>query len=247
MNTYYILMLVCGAAAGGFLSGLAGFGTALFALGFWLQVLTPTEAVSMSCVMAVVSGIPGVWMLRYNILEQPVRLARFVIPAFFGIPIGLVVLTIVDSGILKLVIAGFLLLYGSFFMFRKNLPKISRHTPVIDAVIGFIGGVLGSSTGLSGAPPTMWCAMRPWTKEETRAVTQPYNVLVLLVAASMLAYQGVYDTDNLIRIAIAFPVTLLFAYIGMFVFKQLKDDQFRRLLITLMFLAGLVSLARVLL
>jgi len=247
MTSHFLLLLVCGAAAGGFLSGLAGFGTALFALGFWLQVMTPTEAVSLAVVMAVVSGIPGVWMLRKTIVAHPARLARFVAPALVGIPIGVASLSLIAPEVLKLVVAVFLILYGSFFIVRKNLPKISRPTPIVDTAFGFVGGVLGGSTGLSGALPTMWCAMRPWPKEQTRAVTQPYNVSILIVAATLFAIKGVYDADALARIAIACPVTVLFAFVGMFIFRRLKDEQFRRLLIALMFLAGLIIAARELL
>ncbi len=247
MSAYYLLMLVCGAAAGGFLSGLAGFGTALFALGFWLQVMTPPEAVSLAVVMAVVSGIPGVWMLRETISTHRIRLARFVIPGLIGAPIGVVLLAHIDAGLLKLVIAGFLILYGGFFTVRKNLPKMTARTPIIDASIGFVGGILGGSTGLSGALPTMWCAMRPWPKEETRAVTQPYNVLALLFAAILMAFYGVFDKAGLLRILIAIPVTVLSAYVGMYIFRRLQDDHFRRLLIGLMFLAGIIISARELL
>lgn len=247
MTPHFLLLLICGAAAGGFLNGLAGFGTALFALGFWLQILTPTDAVSLAVVMSVVSGVPGVWMIRQTIITYPVRLARFFVPAIIGIPIGVASLSFIEPRVLKLVIAGFLMLYGGFFIIRKNLPKLSKPTPVIDSIIGFIGGVLGGSTGLSGAIPTMWCAMRPWPKEQTRAVIQPFNVLVLIIAVVLLAVKGVYDTEALIRIAIAFPITVLFASIGMFIFRRLKDEHFRRLLIALMFLAGVILSARELL
>ena len=39
-----IICLIAGGFAGGFVNGLAGFGTALFALGWFLQVLPPREA-----------------------------------------------------------------------------------------------------------------------------------------------------------------------------------------------------------
>ena len=58
MNFY--LWLAAGSAAGGFVNGMAGFGTALFALGFWLQILPPTQAVSLVVIMSVVSGLQGV-------------------------------------------------------------------------------------------------------------------------------------------------------------------------------------------
>jgi hypothetical protein len=43
----YALLLI-GALAGGFVSGLTGFGTALMALGIWLYVLPPSMAVTSS-------------------------------------------------------------------------------------------------------------------------------------------------------------------------------------------------------
>ena len=45
-STYAILLF--GALAGGFVSGLAGFGTALMALGIWLYILPPAIAVPLS-------------------------------------------------------------------------------------------------------------------------------------------------------------------------------------------------------
>jgi len=45
-------------------------------------------------------------------------------------------------------------------------------------------------------------------------------------------------------IAIALPVTLVFAQIGIAIFKRLTDDQFRRLVIALMFVSGVVLMMR---
>ena len=42
MSLFAFALLLLGALAGGFVSGLAGFGTALMALGIWLYVLPPS-------------------------------------------------------------------------------------------------------------------------------------------------------------------------------------------------------------
>lgn len=242
VETYVYLIL--GSAAGGFLSGLAGFGMALLALGFWLQVIPPVTAVSMVLAVSVVSGLQGVWLVRAEIMHQPRRLARFFLPAIPGIPLGVAVLTYIPVGGLKLTIAGFMLLYGGFFSFRRALPKFDRPTPVVDGIIGFLGGVLGGAASLSGALPTMWCATRPWKKAETRAVLQPYNVAVLTIAMIIFAFRGAYTGEVLKLIGVTLPVSMIFAQIGIVVFKRLKDDQFRRLIIVLMFLSGIIMMLR---
>ncbi len=246
MPTEFYVYVLLGAAAGGLINGLAGFGTALFALGFWLNVMPAFQAVSMVAVMSVASGLQGVWLVRRSIANQPRRLARFLLPALPGIPIGVAALSYMPAETLKIIIAGFMLLYGGFFTFRTTLPKLERPTPVIDCIVGFSGGVLGGAASLSGALPTMWCAMRPWPKDETRAVLQPFNVAVLAFALIMFAIKGAYVWDTLILIALALPVTMISAQIGIGLFKRLDDDQFRRLIIGMMFLSGIILMLRAL-
>jgi uncharacterized membrane protein YfcA len=198
--------------------------------------------VAVVVVMSVISGLQGLWIVRGDIRRNPARLARFLLPAVIGVPLGVAVLSVVSTFALKLTIAALLILYGGFFTLRRSLPQLERPTPVVDAVIGFVGGVLGGAASLSGAIPTMWCAMRPWTKGETRAVLQPYNVVILALAMLLFAWQGLYTRETLLLIAIALPATLFGAQIGIALFRRLEDSQFRRLLVVLMFASG-VSLA----
>ncbi len=55
MSPLTIAVLVFGAVAGGFVSGLAGFGTALIALGIWLNVLPPAVAGTLVIICSVVA------------------------------------------------------------------------------------------------------------------------------------------------------------------------------------------------
>lgn len=247
MTFEFLTILAAGAAAGGFINGLAGFGTALLALGFWLQIMPPVPAVSICVVMSVISGLQGTWVVRQAILEQPRRLARFLIPGVFGVPLGIAALSILDPQAVKLVIGGMMVLYGGFFTARRALPKFDRPTPIIDSLVGFLGGILGGAASLSGALPTMWCSMRTWTKAETRAVLQPFNITVLSLTAAVFLLQGNYTWEVLKLLAIALPISLVFAQIGITVYKRLATDQFRRLLILLMLVSGVVLLSKELL
>ncbi len=241
----FILILIAGALAGGFVNGLAGFGTSLFALGWWLQIMPPLQAVTLVLTLSVASGLQGAWVVRKAI--EPKRLAVFLIPALFGIPIGLQILAIIDVDVLKLVVAGFLLAYAVFFIARRNLPSLTQEYPFVDGSLGFVGGILGAIAGLSGALPTMWMAMRDWPRQKTRAVLQPYNIVVLGISATMLAVDGAFDRATLITMAIAFPATMLAAQAGLWVFSRLSDVQFRWLLVMLMLTSGVVLMLRTLL
>lgn len=245
LDTVFVLILLGGAISGGFVNGLAGFGTSLFALGWWLQIMPPLQAVALVLTLSVASGLQGAWVVRKSI--QPRRLAVFLVPALFGIPIGLQILRLIDVDVLKLVVAGFLLVYSVFFIARRNLPSMTREFPVIDGIIGFAGGILGAIAGLSGALPTMWLALRDWPRQQTRAVLQPYNIVVLGIAAVLLAISGAFDRETLITLAIAFPATMLAAQAGLWVFNRLSDAQFRWLLVALMAVSGITLLIRTIL
>jgi uncharacterized membrane protein YfcA len=61
-STYTILL--AGALAGGFVSGLSGFGTALMALGIWLYIVPPSIAVPLVLICSVssqISTLPSMW------------------------------------------------------------------------------------------------------------------------------------------------------------------------------------------
>jgi len=202
MSAELIVFLLIGAAAGGFINGLAGFGTSLFALGWWLQVIPPLQAVALALIMSVCSGIQGVYIVRHAIH----------------------------------------LLYGGFFILKRDLPTLARPMPAVDMVTGFLGGILGAIAGLSGALPTMWLSMRDWSKAESRAVLQPYNVAVLSLSAIMLAFSGAYTRNTLLLIGIALPATMIAAQMGIRTYDCLSDTQFRRLLIAMLMLSGIILL-----
>lgn len=242
MTLEAVIYLAIGAAFAGFVNGLAGFGTSLFALGWWLQVLDPVDAVAVSLAISVLTGIQGVWIVRHAI--QARDLARYLIPALLGIPIGLALLDRIQAEPLKLLIAVFLLAYGAFFAWQQRLPTVTRAMPALDSLIGFLGGLLGALAGLSGALPTVWLSLRPWPKAKTRAILQPFNTVVLAIAAVLLALKGVYDAHVGLALLVATPVALASAQLGIFAFRRIDDAGFRRLLVLMMLASGLVLLGR---
>ena len=238
MSAEIIIFLVLGAAAGGFVNGLAGTGTALFALGFYLVVLDPVRAVAIVALLSVLVGLQGVWIVRASILERPQRTLRFVLPGLLGVPLGLSLLQVIDASFLRIGIAILLVTYGLYFGFRSSLPSFSKRTPILDGGVGFLGGILGGAAAVSGALPQLWVSLRPWTKSETRAVLQPFNTTILSTTVVLLFFSGAYDQLAVTAFLITLPVGLIFAQIGIGVFRRVSDTTFRRLLILLTLAIG---------
>ena len=133
-----LLYLAAGAALGGYVNGLAGFGTGLMSLGIWLQVMTVEQAVPVVAAMSVASGVQSLWLTRQGVKTGLHRLPRFLVPALIGLPVGAWLLNWIDAAHLKLAVAFFMLFYTAFFLLRGKLSKaFTKERPVCDSLAGF--------------------------------------------------------------------------------------------------------------
>ena len=139
-----------------------------------------------------------------------------------------------------------LLLYGGYFAFRRNLPAITGRWLALEAGLGFLGGILGAMAGLSGALPSMWLAMRPWTKGQQRGILQPFNMVILTLATGLLALDGGFGGQVMYNLALTLPASAVGAVLGLWLFRKLTDLGYRRLLIAMMLFSGLSLLLRTL-
>jgi len=117
MTTPTLVLLFCGAIAGGFVSGLAGFGTALMALGIWLYVLPPALAVPLVLICSVIAQaatLPSMWRTFDLTLVWP-----FIIGGLAGVPLGTMLVAHADPVIFKLSVGVLLLVFPTALYFQR--------------------------------------------------------------------------------------------------------------------------------
>jgi uncharacterized membrane protein YfcA len=234
-STYALLLF--GALAGGFVSGLAGFGTALMALGIWLYVLPPSLAVPLVLICSVssqISTLPTMWKVLDFKLAAP-----FVIGGLAGMPIGALLVAQAEPQIFKLSVGVMLLVFpAALFFVRKPMAFAFGGRPA-DAAVGFAGGILGGLAGLSGPLPTLWASVRGWTKDQRRGVFQIFNGSVLGAALLLQIVSGFVKTEVFWLALLALPGTLIGAWIGARTYRALSDRNFYDIVLGLLFLSGL--------
>lgn len=236
MNLASYAILFFGALAGGFVSGLAGFGTALMALGIWLYVLPPTLAVPLVLVCSViaqVSTLPSIWKTIDFRLIWP-----FIVGGLAGVPIGILLIARADPVVFKLTIGIFLLVFPTALFLQKKPMSIGFGGKRADGAIGFAGGILGGLAGLSGPLPILWASVRGWGKEQRRGVFQVFNFTILAVALGVQIASGLVKPDLVWLAICAFPGTLLGAWLGSRVYHALNDRNFSDVVLVLLFLSG---------
>jgi uncharacterized membrane protein YfcA len=229
-------LLFFGALAGGFVSGLAGFGTALMALGIWLYVLPPSLAVPLVLICSVIAQsatLPSMWKSFDLTLVWP-----FIIGGLLGVPIGTILVAHADSNVFKLTVGVFLLVFPNALYFNRVPLAFRFGGKTADAAIGFAGGILGGLAGLSGPLPILWASIRGWSKDERRGIFQTYNWAVLAAALCLQIATGLIGQDIIWLALVAFPGTIVGAWLGARLYHALSDRNFTDIVLALLLLSG---------
>jgi uncharacterized membrane protein YfcA len=229
--------VMAGALAGGFVSGLAGFGTGLVALGFWLYVIDPAPAVTLAAICSVVAQvqtIPAIWHA-----VDVRRVWPMVVAGLVGVPFGTALLSSLDPGVFRATLGVLLIAFSTFMLLSRFQPRISWGGRKADAVVGFAGGVLGGLAGLSGPLPTVWATLRGWGKHERRGVFQVFNLSILAAVVAWHLLSGLFTVRLLLLVAVAMPGTFAGTWLGAHAYRRLSDQHFHEVLLVLLGLSGI--------
>jgi len=232
------VVVVLGALCGGFVTGLAGFGTGLTALGFWLHVVSPSVAAALVAACSVVGQAQSLYTVRREITWH--RAWPFLAGGILGVPVGVAALRSIDAQTLKVFLGVFLIGYAGLMLGFRRFPTIAWGGRAADGMVGFGGGALGGLSGLSGPLPTIWCGLRGWSAAAQRAVYQPYNLIILAIVLCTYIAQGTMTPDIWRLASICAPATILGTFLGIRTYGKVNDQQFRKLVLWLLLASGMV-------
>ncbi|MBI5262665.1 MAG: sulfite exporter TauE/SafE family protein [Bradyrhizobium sp.] len=236
METFTYALLLFGALAGGFVSGLAGFGLALMALGIWLYVLPPSLAVPLVLICSVISQtstLPSMWKSFDLSLVWP-----FLIGGLAGVPLGILLVAHTEPAHFKLAVGVLLLVFPTALYLNRRPLAFKGGGRLADGAIGFGGGILGGLAGLSGPLPILWANVRGWNKHERRGIFQTFNFTILASALLVQALSGLVERKVIFLALIAFPATIAGAWLGARLYHALSDKHFSDIVLGLLFLSG---------
>jgi uncharacterized membrane protein YfcA len=117
-------------------------------------------------------------------------------------------------------------------------PPLRWGGKIADAFIGWIGGVMGGIAGLTGAVPTIWCALRGWSRDDQRGAMQPFNFALQIAAVVTYGFQGLLTAEVGILFAIALPVMVVGVALGVALYRRIDDAWFRRIVLWLLLASG---------
>lgn len=239
-----IALLLLGALLGGLANGLTGFGTALTAVPIWVHIMSPPMAAALGAAAGVTGQVQSM-SLVWHALDWR-RVAPFIAAGLVGVPIGTLLLPLVDVRTFKLGVGCVLIVYCAFQLGAERLARSGFSAAggrLADALVGLGGGIMSGLAGLSGPLPIMWATFKPWTREEKRALFQAFNLTILSVTVLSSTVAGLLPPAFWSALLLSVPGTFVGVQLGKLAWRRLDDRRYDRVVMGLMLAMGVMLLA----
>jgi hypothetical protein len=233
------LLMALGVFAGAVVSGFCGFAFSAVAGAMLLHALPPGEAVPLMMVCSILVQTACLILLRRHVQWRGSLM--LVAGGLLGLPPALYVLVHAAPPSIRIGFGLFLAAYSALMLLRPTLRFFKgAQGPGYDAAVGLVGGLVGGVTAMPGAVPTMWYDMRGVAKEQQRGLVQPY-IAAMQVAALAILGAGRGVPDALIGdIVYSLAPLAVGTVVGLALFGRVSDVRFRRVLLGVLLVSGLV-------
>lgn len=238
VTTVQLVVVAVAIFSAAFVQVIAGFGFALLCMPIMTLAVPVAQAVVVSTLLGVLATGWQSWHLRADAVLPLVR--RISVAAYLGMPLGLVILNVVDDRALKMAL-GFAVLIATGLLARRiNLTHVGSH---MDYGAGFLSGVLNTSLSTNGPPLVFLLQARHLEAHQFRATISAAFALSSIGGLTLFVADGKITRDGLIASAIALPAWGLGQLLGWPVRRHVHGERFRRLVLVLLLAAGVTTIA----
>lgn len=237
-----LLVLILGVS--GFISGLVGFGFGMVGAAV-LWILPPREGIPLLMLLSACSQILSISHLRSSMTPLrewwPNGPAPSILGGFFGIPLGLWLLSNLNSNLLCAIIGLMIMSYSLWMILRSSgvcRNPLKRTLPRA-LFVGMIGGAIGGCCASPGPAMVIWSGLLGLNKEQQRALVQPFILAMQLMALLIFALRGgVFSGCFGIIWVCSFIVILIATRFGVMAFGKLSNLSYNRLVMLMLVISG---------
>ena len=223
-----------------FVMGLAGFGIGLVSLALLPYVMSPADAIVLMTLYAAAFALAIFVPVRRDF--TPGRVGALVLGTVAGTPLGVWALTRFEASLLNRLI-GLTLLVAVALEWRGRYPeRLEGRRWGLGA--GVLAGVIGGAVGTPGPPVVLYATTQGWSPRAIKANLQAFFIVNQVVILAGYWWAGLL-TRQVWRLARLYAVPAIGGVAaGMALFDRIDPVRFRRLVFALLFVSGLVLLAR---
>lgn len=223
--------------AGGFISGVAGFGFALAVVPLLLLLYDPPTVTATAICLTLLIG----WIVLLGSWRKvEVRTVLMLLPgAIIGLLIGVNLIDIVQPAVIKLVAALVVLLFSLSLLRGWKMQGV--HSPLAPPLAGLFSGMLNATTGMAGPPVALLFTTRDYGIDAFRASIVAYFYVIDLLAIVLLTRRQIVTTDDLRTVALLMPAAIVGSFLGRRAVKRISPLFFRRITLVMLVITGLIG------
>jgi uncharacterized membrane protein YfcA len=238
MEIYIFLALI--AFCAGFIQGLSGFGSVLLSLPLLALFLEVKTAIPVVALFGVALSIFLLVKLRQHWDWKKVYpLCLGSIP---GAPVGVWFLNRTEAQFIQWTVGAVLIAYALYSLLLK--PAAQATGTAWAYLCGFIAGCLGGAISASGPPVIVYTSLQPWSKDQIKVTLQGFFVISGIVVIIFQAIGGLVTERVLFYFLAALPLLLGGTWVGSLLYGRMKEETYRKILLTLMGLLGLFMILK---
>jgi uncharacterized membrane protein YfcA len=236
--TSEIIVVAIAIVTASFTQVVAGFGFALLAMPIMTLALPVDRSLVIVTLLASVTTLVQAIVLRAH--TDRVLARRLAVASFAGMPVGLVVLNVVDDTLLRVALGTSVLVATAMLARQVSLAHVG---PGLDVGAGFLAGVLSTSLGTNGPPIVFDLQSRGLDPDRFRATIQTVFAAGNLVAVPLFVANGTVTGAGLTGAAIAVPAWLTGLALGLPARRHVAGPRFRFVVLALLVAAGTSAIA----
>jgi uncharacterized membrane protein YfcA len=225
---------------GAVIRGFTGFGFGIAATPLLVLLFPPAEIVPPILILQVLAGIQIYMRTRGHIDWK--LLVPTLIGAIAGIPLGSLILDVLDSNTMRLIIGVTVLLaamlLASGFRFKVRPPRW------LSGGLGILAGIGSGAAGIPGPPVIVLFLSSPISLAIGRASLSAFFLFVATASSASAAWRGLVTLDSIILGALLMAPLLIGNHFGDTLFAKFNEKTFRRISLLLLFAIGISTIAR---
>lgn len=212
---------------------IGGFGFSLMAVPLAAVLIDLRTAVIVVSIGSLINVSLLCWRTRHDIDRS--LAVRFNVPAMFGLPIGLVVLSFADQRALKVTL-GALIIVATLALVRGASGL--RPRAWTDVLAGWVSGILSTATGTNGPPLVLAAQMHRLEPAAFRATLAFTFTLSGSTTLALYVATHLVRLDDLSLAIAAVPLILVGQYLGLRLQRVFLGRRFDHLVYGLLLVSG---------
>lgn len=235
-------MVALGWFFGGIVGGATGIGTIMIAMPLVTVVLSPSDAVLVSCLAGMFGTVHLAYSYRKACSWKDIR--ELIIGAVPGCVLGALTLRIASMQVLQLMVCAMLACFILMQCFHRFATYRLPDSTLIGLTGGLVSGFVSGSVAMVGAPLGIYVLMKHWSPDRARGNMSMFYVFSGVLSVASQAVAGLY-TVTLFQVSIAaFAGCLVGQILGVRIGRHINQKVFQRIVLIFLAIAAVILFIR---